>query len=194
MRDSVFTAVNKINIEAKRNPIWCFRWLLRERPDKTLVKIPGNWSNPFVMSQKGSDAYIKSVWKYMTCTFEAVFEDNHDLTCRIRETEPEPIAQQVQQPPPQRQQQRARMQQQQQPRRRRQRVRHDRRQQQGSRDAQVSVGHDILRGVGTDSRIARGIIDREISRLINLRGLLSENITRDGGLSDLFASLVRLRN
>ena len=73
---------------------------------------------------------------HITCTFEAVFEDNHDLTCRIRETETEPIAQQVQQPQPQRQQQCARVQQQQQPCRRRQRVRHDRRQQQVSRDAQ----------------------------------------------------------
>ena len=187
----VMEGVNKINVEAKRSPIFSFRWLLRERSDKTLVTCPLYWSYPMQLSQKGGDVYFKSVWRYMACTFDAPFIDDHDLTCRIRLSEPAQQQQADQQGTPQQQQ----IQHHQGPRSRQQRQRPRRVRRQRRHYERASQRSDVLRGVRNDSRLSlsRNVIDREIARLVNLRSLISGNGGRDG-LADLFSDMVSLRN
>ena len=75
--------VNQTNVDAEKNPLFPFRWVMRSNKNKLLHHVMANWNeNRDTLSLKGSRVYFRSIWSYIRDSMDAELAP-YDLRSRI---------------------------------------------------------------------------------------------------------------
>ena len=84
---------NVLNMETATPPIFQFRWVMRENPQKMLVHVGAHWTDGgSSLSKTGSKKYLQGVSRYLSLSIHAGLRGQHDLSCRIQPVEEDGVA------------------------------------------------------------------------------------------------------
>ena len=78
------TQINQSNIDRHLNPVFPFRWTMRQTGGGELVHCSSNWNAAgSTLSERGSHKYFSACYRYLFITIDAELTENHNLTSRI---------------------------------------------------------------------------------------------------------------